>query len=307
MTLSWTDMTSEDFARVDPDRWVALLPVAAIEQHGPHLPVSVDADINAGVVAEALRRLGEDAPVVVLPMLAVGKSNEHSAFPGTLSLRLETLVGLWTDVAESVARAGFRKLVFINSHGGQPQVADIVARDLRVRLGMLAVTAHTYGFGLPEGLFSDEEARLGIHAGEVETSMMLHLRPGSVRRDRFADFPSAAAELERDYAVLRAEGAVGFGWMTQDLNPAGAVGDARNADAERGRLCVAFAAEHLATLLREVSRFPLTQGWEPAPPGPRSPSHDPADPNQRARSQGVSHLARRHQLLRPAVRPGRRH
>jgi creatinine amidohydrolase len=259
MALLWTDMTSQDFAQVDPDRWVALLPVAAVEQHGPHLPVSVDADINTGVVAAAVRRLGDDAPIVVLPMLAIGKSNEHSAFPGTLTLRLETLVGLWTDVAESVHRAGFRKLVLINSHGGQPQVADIVARDLRVRLGMLAVTAHTYGFGVPEGLFSDDELRLGIHAGEVETSMMLHLRPDAVRRERFADFPSAAGDLERDYAVLRAEGAVGFGWMTQDLNPGGAVGDPRNADAERGRLCVDFAAEHLARLLAEVSRFPLSQ------------------------------------------------
>jgi creatinine amidohydrolase len=257
LTRLWTDMTSQDFGQVDPETWVALLPVAAVEQHGPHLPVSVDADINAGVVAEAVRRLGEDAPVVVLPMLPIGKSNEHMAFPGTLTLRLETLVGLWTDVAESVARAGFRKLVFLNSHGGQPQVVDIVARDLRVRLGMLAVAAHTYGFGLPDGLFSDRESRFGIHAGEIETSMMMHLRGPAVRLDKLADFPSAAADIEEEFSILQAEGAVGLGWMTQDLNAAGAAGDARNADAERGRLCVEFAAEKLAILLREVSRYPL--------------------------------------------------
>lgn len=270
MSRLWTDMTSRDFGQVDPETWVALLPVAAIEQHGPHLPVSVDADINAGVVKAASERLGEAAPVVILPMQPIGKSNEHMAFPGTLTLRLETLVGLWTDIGESVARAGFRKLVFLNSHGGQPQVADIVARDLRVRLGMLAVTASTYGFGKPKGLFSDQEAHFGIHAGEIETSMMMHLRPRAVRPELFADFTSGAKEIEDDYALLRAEGAIGMGWMTQDLNPDGAVGDARNADAERGRLCVEHAGEKLAALLMEVSRYPLSR-LKPGPLGMGSP------------------------------------
>jgi creatinine amidohydrolase len=252
-------MSHVDFRAVDPETWVALLPVAAIEQHGPHLPVSVDADLNEGVVRAASRRLGDQAPVVILPMQAIGKSNEHMAFPGTLTLRLETLVGLWTDIAESVARAGFRKLVILNSHGGQPQIVDIVARDLRVRLGMMVVTASTYGLGKPEGLFSDEEAHFGIHAGEIETSMMMHLRPEAVRLDRLANFPSGAAEIERDYELLRAEGAVGMGWMTQDLNGDGAIGDASRADAERGRLSVEFEGEKLARLLQEVSRYPLSR------------------------------------------------
>ncbi len=158
-----------------------------------------------------------------------------------------------------MARAGFRKLVILNSHGGQPQIVDIVARDLRVRLGMLVVTAGTYALGKPEGLFSAEEAHFGIHAGEIETSMMMHLRPEAVRRDRLANFPSGAAEIERDYELLRAEGGVGMGWMTQDLNPDGAVGDASRADAERGRLCVEFEGERLALLLQEVSRYPLSR------------------------------------------------
>jgi creatinine amidohydrolase len=237
---------------------VALIPVAAIEQHGPHLPVSVDADINAGVVDDAARRLPADAPVVILPMLPIGKSNEHLEYPGTLTLRVETLIGLWTDVAESIVRAGFRKLVFINSHGGQPQVLDIVVRDLRVRLGVMAVAAQTYAFGVPDGLFSDHELRYGIHGGEIETSMMMHLRPGAVRHDRLANFPSGAEPLERDHGVLRAEGSVGFGWMTQDFNAAGALGDATRADAVRGRRCVEHAAAQLARLLIEVARCPLS-------------------------------------------------
>ncbi len=257
MTTYWTDMTSEDFDKVDPESWVALLPVAAIEQHGPHLPVSVDADINRGVVEAAVRKLAPDAPVVILPMLAIGKSNEHQGFRGTLTLSAPTLISLWTEVAESIARAGFRKIVFLNSHGGQPQVADIVARDLRVRLGLFAVTAQTWSFGMPEGLFSEEELRFGIHAGEIETSMMMSLRPDAVRRDRLENFRSAAQDVEARHAFLKAEGAVGFGWMTQDLNPLGAAGDARRADSDRGRLSIEHAASGLAALLLEVSRYPL--------------------------------------------------
>lgn len=255
----WNDLVSEDFAELDPEAAVALLPVAATEQHGPHLPVSVDADINAGVVAAAFALAPSDLQVMVLPMLPIGKSNEHAAFPGTLSLRVETLIALWTDVGESVARAGLRKLVFLNSHGGQPQVMEIVTRDLRVRLGMLAVGCSTYGFGLPEGLFSEEEALHGIHAGEIETSMMLHLRPAPVKREKFADFRSMAYDIARDNLELRLEGAVGFGWMSQDLHPSGAAGDARDADAERGRLCLENAARGLVTLLGEVSRYPLSR------------------------------------------------
>jgi creatinine amidohydrolase len=254
----WHDLTSGDFRDIDPERAVALLPVAATEQHGPHLPVSVDADINAGIVAQAFAQAPADLPVFVLPMTAVGKSNEHSAYPGTLTLRAETLIALWTDLGESVARAGFRKIVFLNSHGGQPQIMEIVVRDLRVRLNMLAVGASTYGLGLPPGLFSPEERRYGIHAGEVETSMMLHLRPDRVKRDRFADFTPTSVALEQDHQLLRLEGTIGLGWMTQDLHPLGAAGDARNADAERGGQCVDHAAGRLLVLLDEVSRMPLS-------------------------------------------------
>jgi creatinine amidohydrolase len=126
-------MTTTEFAALPADT-VAVLPVAAVEQHGPHLPVYVDACLNEGVVARAIELLPPELPVTFLPMQAVGKSNEHLAFPGTLSLSAETLIRLWTEIAESVHRASVRKLVLFNSHGGQPQIMDIVARDLRVRL-----------------------------------------------------------------------------------------------------------------------------------------------------------------------------
>jgi creatinine amidohydrolase len=265
----WQDMTTEEFAALDAARVIALLPVAAIEQHGPHLPVSTDACINQGVLARALELMPDDLPVTVLPMLPVGKSSEHLGFPGTLTLSAETLIRLWTEIGESVARAGVRKLVLFNSHGGQPQVMDIVARDLRVRLGMLVVAYSWYAGGLPSGLFDQDEVRHGIHAGAIETSMMLHLRPDLVRLDLAANFRPLMADLAPDYRHLSPTGAGRLAWMAQDLHPSGACGDAADADAGRGRALVEHAARTLIELLAEIDRYPLERLRPcPATPGP---------------------------------------
>ncbi|MBI3711052.1 MAG: creatininase family protein [Proteobacteria bacterium] len=254
----WHEMTTGDFAGLPAERVIAVLPVAAIEQHGPHLPVYVDACIVDGVVKRALELAPADLPVTVLPTQAVGKSNEHLAFAGTLTLGAETLTRLWTEIGESVARAGVRKLVLFNAHGGQPQIMDIVARDLRVRLNMLAVSASWYGFGLPDGLFPPEEVRFGIHGGAVETSMMLHLRPDLVRLDKLRNFVSEAVKMAREFKLLRPTGPVAFAWQTQDLNPEGACGDATNSDAARGAKVIDFAAAKFVELLQDIDRFPLT-------------------------------------------------
>src|SRR5579862_7308523 len=195
----WQDMTTTDFGRLDRARAIALLPVAAIEQHGPHLPVAVDACICQGVVEHLVARLPDDLPVTILPQMAIGKSNEHSAFPGTLTLSAETLIRLWTEIGESVARAGIRKLVILNSHGGQPQIMDIVARDLRVRLKMFVVALSYWGVGKPPGLFPDSEQRHGIHGGAGETSMMLYLRPDLVRDAERRNFVPASIAMAQRY------------------------------------------------------------------------------------------------------------
>lgn len=257
MLVKWTDLTWPDFREIDFDRAVAVMPVAAIEQHGPHLPVSVDSDLNAGIIAAAVPYVEGDLPVYLLPQLAIGKSNEHGGFPGTLTVSATTLIAVWTEVAESVLRAGFRRIVLFNSHGGQPQIADVVARDLRVRYGALVVVASSYGLGTPAGLFGDDELEFGIHGGDVETSMMLHLRPEAVRTGLADTFPSAGQTIAQNHEVLRLEGAVGIGWMTQDVNPSGAIGDARIATADKGAQAVDYAARRLARLLGEVSAFPL--------------------------------------------------
>lgn len=253
----WQEMTTEDFRVLDVARVIAILPVAAIEQHGPHLPVEVDARINEGVLARTLELLPDELPVTVLPAMPVGKSSEHIAFPGTLSLSAETLIRLWTEIGDSVARAGVRKMVIFNSHGGQPQVADIVARDLRVKHRMLVVTANSYALGKPEGLFPEDELVHGIHGGTIETSIMLHLRPDLVKMDKAQDFVPLSVAMAREYEMLTPEGKVGFGWQTQDLNPHGACGNAAAADAARGAKVVDHYARRFVQLLREIDRFPL--------------------------------------------------
>jgi creatinine amidohydrolase len=269
VTRDWWDLTTRDFAEMDFSNAVALLPVAAIEQHGPHLPVRVDAAINAGIVEAARPLVPSDIDLLILPAQHVGKSNEHAAFPGTLSIAYETLGRLWFDLAESAHRAGCRRLIFFNSHGGQPQLVDIVCRELRVRLGMFAVNCAWYNVVEMSDLFDTVELRHGIHGGAVETSIMLHLHPGLVKMSEAVNFPSTAQIVERENRVLRVEGAVGFGWQTQDLNTQGACGNAAKADARTGAILVERAAQALTTLIGEVARYPLGQltasGQPPSP------------------------------------------
>lgn len=253
----WQDLATTDFARVDPARTIALLPVAAIEQHGPHLPLATDALINQGVVAEALRRLPATASVLVLPALDIGDSLEHSAFPGTLSADLEALLGLWLAVGRGVARAGVKKLVIFNSHGGQRAHVDLAALRLRVAHGLLVVRAHTFSFGVPPGLFDADELAHGLHGGAVETSLIMHLRPALVRRAALADFPSFGAPLAARGGLLGVEKPVGMAWMAQDLNPGGACGNAAAASAEKGRLLLDHLAARLVQLLAEVEALPV--------------------------------------------------
>lgn len=244
------------FDAVTPET-VAILPIGAIEQHGPHLPVWVDSCINELLLDRALAAMPEGGSVLALPLQAVGKSNEHITFPGTLSLSGETLTAMLLELGESVHGAGVRRLILLNSHGGQPQVLDIVARELRIRHRMLVVNAAWFDLGMPEDLFSDDECRHGIHGGEVETSLMLHLRPDLVDMAQARDFVSLGQEMSEEYRLLTVEGRFGFGWQAQDLNPHGVCGNAAAADAERGAVLADHMVRHFVDLVDEVSRFPL--------------------------------------------------
>ena len=256
----WADLSARDFARMDATATIAVLPVAAIEQHGPHLPVSVDTTLVDGVVAASLMHLPPEVPVLFLPTQQIGKSNEHARFPGTLSLSAETLMRVWMEIGECVARTGIRKLVLFNSHGGQVSLMDIVARDLRVRHELIVFSTNWFTLPLPEEVqnqFSAEEHRFGIHAGDVETSMMLALRPALVDMSRARDFKSTSQERAARYPILGNGRSAKLGWQMQDYNPQGAAGNAAAATAAKGQSVVSAAARQLALLLQEVAQLPL--------------------------------------------------
>ncbi len=257
--VQWADLTTVDFTGGALADALAILPVAAVEQHGPHLPLSTDVIINQGVIDAACALLPADLPVVVLPMQAIGTSHEHMAFPGTLTFQARTLIGLWTEIGESVARAGLRKLLIFNSHGGQTGVPELVGTDLRARLGMIVSWATPGAFGTPDGAVDRVEAAHGLHGGTKETAMMLHLRPELVRRDAVARFPSTGEAMEQDFVRLRATGRSGFAWQTQDLNSEGVVGDAAVATAQLGNELVDHAARGLVELIKDLIRFELPQ------------------------------------------------
>jgi creatinine amidohydrolase len=259
----WWDLTAEDFRGLDMSGIVAIQPIGAVEQHGPHLPVRVDAAIGEGMIARAIELMSDDTPALVLPSQPVGKSDEHTSYAGTLSLSAETVGRLWYEIAESVHRAGCRRILFLNSHGGQPQVMEIVCRELRVKLGMLAVGTTCLRMFDKRDLFSASELKHGIHGGEVETSVMLHLHPDLVEMKRAQNFVPLSVELEAAGGLLTPEGAVGFGWQVQDLNPAGALGNAAAADARRGGELVERGAAALIKLVDEIAQFPLSRfsGW----------------------------------------------
>ena len=258
----WADLTTREFAQLDPVRTIAILPVAATEQHGPHLPLSVDTVLADGVVAATLPHLPDDLSVLFLPTQAVGLSPEHMQFPGTLTLKAETVIQLWTQLGESVARAGINKLVLLNSHGGQVGVMDIVARDLRARLGMLVYSVNWFNLPLLDlqgkdinAQFSNEEHRFGIHAGEIETSMMLALNPERVQMVQAQNFHSTSKDRAEKFAILGNGKSAKLGWQMQDYNPAGAVGNAAAATAAKGQAVVDAAGRSLAKLLLEIDQL----------------------------------------------------
>lgn len=255
----WGELKSSEFSKLDPNATVVILPVAAIEQHGPHLPVMTDTAIMQGMIDTVMSRLPEELAVLVLPIQTIGKSNEHLRSKGTITFAAENLLRIWFEIGEAVSRAGLRKLVIVNSHGGNNEVIAILARELRVRLGMLAVTSQWRRFGLPPNIYAAYDATYGIHAGDIEVSLMLHFRPDLVDMAKAKLFPSRAADIEQRFKHLRPIGTHVFGWIAQDLNPDGAVGDASAATAEKGRLTAEFQADGFIALLRDVAQFSLDE------------------------------------------------
>ncbi len=265
----WSDLTAKQFTELaaSPDiaRLVAVLPVAAIEQHGPHLPLNVDALIVDGVIKAALPHLGT-TPALFLPTQKISLSTEHIGFAGTLTLSPQTVMALWMEIGASVARTGIKKLLLLNSHGGNVGLMDVVVRELRTAHGLIVY--HTSWYNLPlhdadtgedlNTLFSPHEHRFGVHAGEIETSMMLALCPDLVDMSLAENFHSTSQDRAAKYAILGNGKSAKFGWQMQDYNAKGAAGNALQATADKGRKLIDAAGKSLAALLAEVSDLPLS-------------------------------------------------
>jgi creatinine amidohydrolase len=253
----WTAIHWPDIADSDPASWIAVLPLAATEQHGPHLPLGTDVLIAQAYLNEVQQQLPAFLPVTFLPVQPVGISTEHLAFPGTLTLPTDVALQSWMAIGESVARAGVHKLVIVTSHGGNSAAMTLVAQDLRAEYGMLAVTTGWNRFGAPDGLFAADELRHGIHGGAVETSIMLARYPQHVRADNIANFASAAIAMEKDYRWLSAGRPAPFAWQAEDLHRSGAIGDATQASADKGHKLLAHGARAFCELLDDVHRFDM--------------------------------------------------
>jgi creatinine amidohydrolase len=251
----WTDIHWPDISAAEAARWIAVLPLAATEQHGPHLPVGTDIMIAQAYLARVRELLSDDIPATFLALQPVGISTEHIDYPGTLTVPTEVALKTWMALGTSVARAGIKKLVMVTSHGGNSAAMTLVAQDLRASCGLLAVTTAWSRFGAPEGLFPAEELRHGIHGGAVETSIMLARYERHVRAGKIADFRPASIAMEKDYRWLSAHRPAPFAWQAQDLHSSGAAGDATLASAEKGEALLDHGARAFCELLADINRF----------------------------------------------------
>ena len=251
----WTDISWGEIAPSDAARLVAVLPLAATEQHGPHLPLETDVMIAEAYLARTRELLPTDAPVTFLPLQPVGISTEHIDYPGTQTLSPEAAMRSWTEFGEAVAQAGVRKLVIITSHGGNSAAMMVVAQELRARAKLFVVTTSWSRLSAAEKLFPADEVRHGIHGGAVETSIMLARYPEAVRKEAIADFPPTSIAMEKEFRWLSTQRPAPFAWQTQDLHPSGAVGNARLATAEKGEQLLDQGARAFCELLAEVDKF----------------------------------------------------
>jgi len=255
----WTDIHWPAVTATEAARWIAVLPLAATEQHGPHLPLETDVMIGEAYLARVRELLPQTIPVTFLPIQPIGISTEHTDFAGTLTLPTDVALKNWMALGEDVARAGIRKLVMVTSHGGNSAAMMLVAQDLRAKHRLLAVTTSWSRFGVPDGLFSAEELRHGIHGGAVETSIMLARYPHAVRQQAIADFRPTSIAMEKEFRWLSTQRPAPFAWQVQDLHPSGAVGDATKGSAEKGERLLDYGAHAFCELLADVDNFDVNR------------------------------------------------
>lgn len=258
---SWFEDNDAELTAADRCNWIAVLPLGAHEQHGPHLPFETDTIIASGIASRLEEALPAHLPVTILPVEAIGYSIEHMEVEGTRTLAYDEAVGRWLGIAETLNRRGIRKLVLLNAHGGNSPLLTIVATEARVSFNMLVVATSWTRYGQPEGWITPADKAIDIHGGDIETSVMLALAPDRVDMAKARNFPSRQSDFAARYKHLRAYGPHAFGWKMSDLNPNGVAGNAAAATAERGEVLIAHAVSGLLELLDDVHRFdPTTLG-----------------------------------------------
>jgi creatinine amidohydrolase len=258
-TRHFADMDEAFIQSADTSDWIAVLPLGATEQHGPHLPADTDWMIAEGIVDAVIKKLPLTSPITFLPVEKVGYSIEHTNRLGVKTLGYHEAIERWISIAQNLNALGIRKFVMLNAHGGNSPLMTIVATELRAQCRMLAVATSWTRFGYPDGIVTAQEKAFGIHGGEVETSVMLALRPDLVDMAHARDFPSLQYELNKTAKHLRAYGLHAFGWMATDLNPTGVTGHAKQGDAYNGARMIDHAAQGFVELLRDVQDFDVTR------------------------------------------------
>lgn len=254
--LAW--MTTTQIAAIDKRDALVVVPIGAVEQHGPHLPCWTDSLLAEEITRRAVDAAPAHVNVWHLPVLPIGKSTEHAGFPGTIALSTETLLAVCRDVGRSVADAGFRKLAFLNGHGGQPQLLEVVARDIRAETGLEVYPIFPYRLGRPDGLdVEPDEESWGIHGGQIETSLVLAIAPESVHLDAVEPDGVEVRRRFADYELLSLEGAFPMAWLTRDLSVNGTIGDPRKADPRIGAAILDHLAKGIARLFAEICAFEL--------------------------------------------------
>ncbi|MEA2838355.1 MAG: creatinine amidohydrolase [Bradyrhizobium sp.] len=255
----WTAIHWPDIAREDAARWIAVLPLAATEQHGPHLPLRTDVLIGQAYLARVRELLPDNIPATFLPVEEIGISTEHTDYPGTLTLAADAALKNWMEIGKSIVSTGIKKLVMVTSHGGNSAAMTIVAQDLRAQYDLLAVTTAWSRFGAPEAMFSAQELRHGIHGGAVETSIMLARYPHAVRINEIKNFEPSSVAMEKKFRWLSTHRPAALAWQAQDLHPSGAAGDATSASAEKGERLLDHGARAFCELLSDVDNFDVNR------------------------------------------------
>ncbi|EIJ80420.1 Creatininase [Bacillus methanolicus PB1] len=249
-------LTSKQVEELPKQKALVILPIGAVEQHGPHLPIYTDSLIAEGVLKAVCNYLNEDDNIWILPAIPYGKSTEHLGYAGTISLSGSTLQLIVKDIATSLQKSGFRKLVLFNTHGGNHDLLNMIARDIRIETGLITFRLNSYDFDVAEDIITKQEAAYGIHGGEVETSLVLSFKSEWVKKELC---PSEIMQFPMKIKHLQLKGNNYFAWKMEDISNTGILGNARKATKEKGEKIIGRLSEILAQVLREMAEFEIDE------------------------------------------------